>query len=91
MGTRRQGGAAFVLSTAITLIFAGLLLGQSIGTGQLPQTEPSPLSEFSPTSELIEQLNHSGKPFTRGNIVTCLLYTSPSPRDLSTSRMPSSA
>ena len=26
-----------------------------------------------------------------GNIYTCLLYTSPSPRDLSTSRMPSSA
>ena len=25
------------------------------------------------------------------NIVSCLLYTSPSPRDLSTSRMPSSA
>ena len=26
-----------------------------------------------------------------GNHLTCLLYTSPSPRDLSTSRMPSSA
>ena len=26
-----------------------------------------------------------------GQTVTCLLYTSPSPRDLSTSRMPSSA
>ena len=26
-----------------------------------------------------------------GDIATCLLYTSPSPRDLSTSRMPSSA
>ena len=26
-----------------------------------------------------------------GGYVTCLLYTSPSPRDLSTSRMPSSA
>ena len=26
-----------------------------------------------------------------GTCVTCLLYTSPSPRDLSTSRMPSSA
>ena len=26
-----------------------------------------------------------------GNINSCLLYTSPSPRDLSTSRMPSSA
>ena len=27
----------------------------------------------------------------KGDIETCLLYTSPSPRDLSTSRMPSSA
>ena len=26
-----------------------------------------------------------------GNVLGCLLYTSPSPRDLSTSRMPSSA
>ena len=26
-----------------------------------------------------------------GNLLACLLYTSPSPRDLSTSRMPSSA
>ena len=26
-----------------------------------------------------------------GQIIDCLLYTSPSPRDLSTSRMPSSA
>ena len=26
-----------------------------------------------------------------GDIIVCLLYTSPSPRDLSTSRMPSSA
>ena len=30
------------------------------------------------------------RPYTDG-VVTCLLYTSPSPRDLSTSRMPSSA
>ena len=29
--------------------------------------------------------------FTHANIKICLLYTSPSPRDLSTSRMPSSA
>ena len=28
---------------------------------------------------------------TEGEITPCLLYTSPSPRDLSTSRMPSSA
>ena len=28
---------------------------------------------------------------TGGQVISCLLYTSPSPRDLSTSRMPSSA
>ena len=40
----------------------------------------------------------SGKTFTMANVINevqrpaiCLLYTSPSPRDLSTSRMPSSA
>ena len=32
-----------------------------------------------------------GKSFTLANLSYCLLYTSPSPRDLSTSRMPSSA
>ena len=46
---------------------------------------------------LVELLLHPSwrvtKPSLRtiGNIVCCLLYTSPSPRDLSTSRMPSSA
>ena len=35
---------------------------------------------------------HIGKELTRGlGAGSCLLYTSPSPRDLSTSRMPSSA
>ena len=33
----------------------------------------------------------SAIPWLTGWPVTCLLYTSPSPRDLSTSRMPSSA
>ena len=48
--------------------------------------------------------DHEGKPFSRSDfsnivvqgkylktVIACLLYTSPSPRDLSTSRMPSSA
>ena len=35
-----------------------------------------------------EILFHSGGPIGKNS---CLLYTSPSPRDLSTSRMPSSA
>ena len=36
-----------------------------------------------------EAMHHLGVPTTRA--LSCLLYTSPSPRDLSTSRMPSSA
>ena len=35
--------------------------------------------------------NCIGKEYAMQHLVTCLLYTSPSPRDLSTSRMPSSA
>ena len=45
------------------------------------QTVPIAISAVS--GELLEQ--------TGVNTITCLLYTSPSPRDLSTSRMPSSA
>ena len=41
-------------------------------------------------TELVVITPADGKPATAGN-GTCLLYTSPSPRDLSTSRMPSSA
>ena len=43
------------------------------------------------TSDPTEALEVLGG--TRGGdvVVTCLLYTSPSPRDLSTSRMPASA
>ena len=45
--------------------------------------------EFRRANALIEQIipSYRGKP--QGE--SCLLYTSPSPRDLSTSRMPSSA
>ena len=38
---------------------------------------------------LLERLGETGR--TTGSVLSCLLYTSPSPRDLSTSRMPSSA
>ena len=33
----------------------------------------------------------NGEPFSRFELKTCLLYTSPSPRDATLSRMPSSA
>ena len=49
---------------------------------ELPQGEPVNLKIITKKSpELLDTMRHS----------CCLLYTSPSPRDLSTSRMPSSA
>ena len=42
--------------------------------------------------DVIDQLLQSGDDDLEGiSAYACLLYTSPSPRDLSTSRMPSSA
>ena len=49
----------------------------------LPPSEPEPIPEQEPPESTPPP---KGDPPT-----TCLLYTSPSPRDLSTSRMPSSA
>ena len=41
---------------------------------------------------LVEQLENKVEEIVLGNIYyTCLLYTSPSPRDVEESRMPSSA
>ena len=41
------------------------------------------------TKELIDEVYETVN--DNGKVISCLLYTSPSPRDLSTSRMPSSA
>ena len=42
--------------------------------------------------EMLEAIQQGdADPSVRVMVLTCLLYTSPSPRDLSTSRMPSSA
>ena len=52
----------------------------------LEQIDPDPIAD---------ELWFAGDLINRGpnnvDTLTCLLYTSPSPRDLSTSRMPSSA
>ena len=50
----------------------------------------SPNDKIAARANVIKALNEidwNGK----GKTISCLLYTSPSPRDLSTSRMPSSA
>ena len=46
---------------------------------------------LAPTRELAVQVENEIKRLADEDVRTCLLYTSPSPRDLSTSRMPSSA
>ena len=52
---------------------------------------PPTINHSEPTKKVLEAANRivgekAGMPY-----LSCLLYTSPSPRDLSTSRMPSSA
>ena len=60
-----------------------------IGEFAWSKMEPSPGDlQFEWLDEVIEILGTHGLSVVLG---TCLLYTSPSPRDLSTSRMPSSA
>ena len=46
------------------------------------------LDQISVTSPIVK---HGLRPKTADDIITCLLYTSPSPRDTERSRMPSSA
>ena len=41
--------------------------------------------------QLLNERENTQKSIDSGNLMSCLLYTSPSPRDYGTSRMPSSA
>ena len=67
------------------ILFPRIILNKEIQKLKLKTFIPSfgiPVTLISPPSSSINPFNLSS---------TCLLYTSPSPRDLSTSRMPSSA
>ena len=62
---------------------------QSASLDALPKTKAEITTVKPGASITIESI--LPKTMTSGSFQTCLLYTSPSPRDLSTSRMPSSA
>ena len=57
---------------------------------QVSKSGPANASEGEIITYTIHYANNGGAA-AAGVVITCLLYTSPSPRDLSTSRMPSSA
>ena len=66
-------------------------VGGSLGDGVRLVSPPAGIDSFNP-SEMTVAVNAGTKIEDLNNeLSTCLLYTSPSPRDLSTSRMPSSA
>ena len=76
-----------ISNSYLSLIFAGLLvgIGTRISGGCTSGHGISGIGRFSVRS-LVATIT-----FMVVGIITCLLYTSPSPRDISGSRMPSSA
>ena len=64
-------------------------LDQSIQRVVLDRQDP--ISGLLPASTAHTIHGNYGDAWVRDCVYSCLLYTSPSPRDLSTSRMPSSA
>ena len=69
------------------------LVGEILGRFERKGFKLVGLKQITPSRALAEQHYgvHKERPFFAGLVDFCLLYTSPSPRDLSTSRMPSSA
>ena len=63
--------------------------GSIVIPGQLSYSDDFPTLQL--TSSFADEEIDPSQFYDATNPVTCLLYTSPSPRDLSTSRMPSSA
>ena len=75
------GGAQSLYSIKPDLTTLGKVLGGGL-----------PVGAFGGKSKIMNQLSPDGGVYQAGTLSgNCLLYTSPSPRDLSTSRMPSSA
>ena len=81
-----------VIPISLVMLFAVLssaILSEQIADLQWEQIEQSINNNPNISEEQKQQI--LGSQYDRIYSNTCLLYTSPSPRDLSTSRMPSSA
>ena len=74
------------MGTVFMAIFSGSAAVSMAGVTYLRGVDPALKSSYSGAAILVLVAV-----LVFGNVMICLLYTSPSPRDLSTSRMPSSA
>ena len=81
-GSRADNGSTSVAGSILTVETGTSETLTASGSGTAAQSTPGVGVAVNATSPGINLVSGTG---------TCLLYTSPSPRDLSTSRMPSSA
>ena len=72
--------------TRLVFVLSASVMALSIGGSSLAQSHRvvEPIPQYKTLDSLPIE-------YTEAGVINCLLYTSPSPRDLSTSRMPSSA
>jgi len=89
IGEAARSGQFLSGDPTITLATLLLFVGACGKSAQLPLYVWLPDAMEGPTP--VSALIHAATMVTAGVYMVCLLYTSPSPRDLSTSRMPSSA
>ena len=87
-----------VLKTSLSLSVFGHVLYPHLMIRRPPRSTPKPSSAASDVYKrqvvigvMVMEVDKVADEVTNMEVDNCLLYTSPSPRDLSTSRMPSSA
>ena len=93
-GARFQGRAVGTWGRIAAFSFASTKPMQALGGGALVAAEPEVAAWVAERTEQSPELTReafSKRVMSALLLQSCLLYTSPSPRDLSTSRMPSSA
>ena len=83
----------FNLSVKKFFKFFLILFVVACGGGGGNSVEPQSNNPISPyaSSQATQDTVQNQTQYVSGKVVDCLLYTSPSPRDMSASRMPSSA
>ena len=90
-----RGGVGLLAVAVLRCVCLGVEVEGELAAGEVPDGGGPPHVEGVGGAEVLECLGAGGDGGVEvegvGQVQLCLLYTSPSPRDLSTSRMPSSA